>query len=195
MMFPSVTTVLDGAKDKRSLERWRKEVGEEKAHRITVQAQVRGTQLHSLFENYALNLDNYDQGVMPSALENFLRIQPTLDQNLSAVYKSEFSLYSDFYRTAGTADLIADWHGVPTILDLKTCRKLKPRENYEGYFIQATAYALMLNELLGNHLFISQIAIIMLPDDGPPQFWDAHIGDNAAKVYDIFVRDQRLKKG
>jgi genome maintenance exonuclease 1 len=194
-LFPSVTTVLDRAKDKRSLEKWRKEVGEEKASRVTTQAQNRGTQVHSIFEDYVLNMDNYDEDVMPSALENFLRIQALLDQNLSAVYDSEIALYSDFYNTAGSADLVAEWCGTPTILDLKTCRKLKSREHYDGYFIQVTAYALMLNEILGNNLFIPQVALIMLPDDGRPEVWESHIGDYAAKVYDIFVRDQRLKKG
>jgi genome maintenance exonuclease 1 len=192
--FPSVTTILGAAKDQRPLERWRECIGKENANKITTQARNRGNQLHALLENYVNNDPDYDVDTMPSALENFLRIQPRLDHNLTAVYGSEFPVYSDLYDTAGTADLIADWNGVPSILDLKTARKLRDQSYYEGYFIQAAAYALILNEILGDNFFIQQTVVVMLPDDGKPQFWVQNIRDHAIRVYDIFVRDRRRQR-
>ena len=49
--LPSVTTVL-GAQKKEAIMKWRKRVGEEEANRVSRIATGRGTNVHTLCENY-----------------------------------------------------------------------------------------------------------------------------------------------
>ena len=187
--FPSVTTVLAKAKGEAWLDEWRKSIGEDKAKKITTQAKNRGTQLHTLLENYVMNKDDWAKTSMPSALENFLRIKPWLDNCLDSVMGSEFGVYSGHYKTAGTIDLIGRWKGKPSILDLKTARRCRKREQYTHYFVQAAVYALMLNELL-EYPTIEQVVILMLADDQPlPYIWEAPVAQYEPLVNDIFVRN------
>ena len=71
--LPSVTTVL-GAQKKAAIFEWRKRVGEEEANRISKQATSRGTNVHTICENYLNNKVDYMKGIMPDALEYFLSL-------------------------------------------------------------------------------------------------------------------------
>ena len=50
--LPSVTTILGETKDKSSLEKWKKRVGEKEANRISSLSMSRGTIMHRLIELY-----------------------------------------------------------------------------------------------------------------------------------------------
>ena len=59
--YPSVTTVL-GSLTKDGIVQWRKRVGEEEANKITRRAANRGTQLHTICEQYILNNERFEIG-------------------------------------------------------------------------------------------------------------------------------------
>jgi len=147
--YPSVTTVLGQHKDKTHLQNWINNIGQERAEQIKVQAGNRGTAI---------------------------RIKPVLDKRIGLIYAIEAPLYSKRLNTAGRTDCIAEFDGVVSIVDFKTSLKPKKEEWIEDYFLQATCYSIMAEDL--RNLEIPQIAIIIAVDGQPePQ---------------VFVKDKYL---
>lgn len=185
--YKSVTTILGEKTDKTALYEWRKRVGEAEANRVSTQAANRGTAIHSICEYYLLNEPNYPKGVMPVNMDTFKQLRPHIDEHIGKIYGIEYFLYSHQLKTAGATDCIADYDGIPTIVDFKTSRKPKKEEWIENYFLQATAYALMAEELLCEWQFkIPQIAIMIAVDDEQPQLFVKQKEQYVEKVLEIF---------
>jgi hypothetical protein len=141
--------------------KWRKKVGEEKAEKITKAATSRGTDMHSLTENYLKNQD------LPSVapLADFLfKIAKTELNRINNIYALEGSLYSKQLGIAGTVDCIAEYNGELAIIDFKTSKKPKPREWIDHYFVQCCAYAAMFYEL--TEIPVKKFVIIMSCENG-----------------------------
>ncbi len=181
----SVTTVLDGALDKTALMEWKKRVGKEEAQKITTQAARRGTAVHSIAERYVLNEEDYLKGAMPSGVDAFKGIQSLLDRHVDNILGVELPLYSVALRTAGRCDLIAEFDGVPSIIDFKTSRKLKQESWIESYFLQATTYSLMFEQMY--KISVPQIAIMIAVDHEEPQLFVKDRGYYVNRVLDIFT--------
>lgn len=183
--FRSVTTVLDGAMDKTALYEWRKKVGEEEANKISTQAARRGTAVHSIAERYVLNEENYLRGAMPSGIDAFKGVQTLLDKHVDNILGIELPLYSVALKTAGRCDLIAEFDGVPSVIDFKTSRKLKKEEWIESYFLQTTVYSMMFEWIY--KIKIPQIAILIAVDHEPPQVFVKERGQYVDRVLEIFT--------
>ena len=141
--------------------KWRKKVGEEEAEKITKAATSRGTDMHSLTENYLKNQD------LPSVapLADFLfKIAKTELNNINNIHALEGSLYSKQLGVAGTVDCIAEYNGELAIIDFKTSKKPKPREWIDHYFVQCCAYAAMYYEL--TEIPVKKFVIIMSCENG-----------------------------
>lgn len=182
--FRSVTTVLDGALDKTALHEWRNRVGHEEAQKITTQAARRGTAVHSLAERYVLNEEDYLRGAMPSGIDAFKSIQKLLDEHVDNILGIELPLYSVALNTAGRCDLIAEFDGVPSVIDFKTSRKLKKEEWIESYFLQTTCYSMMFEWIY--KIKIPQIAILIAVDHEEPQLFVKDRGEYVNRVLEIF---------
>ena len=126
--YPSVTTVLGSASDKRWLYEWRKKVGEDRANKISNHAATRGTRLHTMCEKYMLNDESFAEKQMPLTIEMFKSIQKYIDM-VEIVYGNEIPLYSHELRTAGRTDLFCQVGGKNVILDFKEQRVLQCRMN------------------------------------------------------------------
>ena len=160
--LPSVTTVL-GAQKKDAIMAWRRRVGEVEANRISKAATGRGTNVHTLCERY---LNNESLGdIMPDAKEMFKSIKPLLNR-INNIHYQEQALWSKQLGMAGRVDCIGEFDGVLSVIDFKTSKKIKKREDIDNYFAQCVAYACMYEELIGNG--IDQIVIIMAVDDEEP---------------------------
>ena len=159
--YPSVTSVL-GMMDKSSLFEWRKRVGEEEANRVSARAASRGTAIHSLCEDYL-----YGKNPVPSMFDQqvFNSIVPHLDR-IDNIHALESKLYSDHLQVAGTVDCIAEYDGKLSVIDFKTSRRIKAKEDIPGYFIQTSAYAVAFEERTG--IPVSRLVIIMGVDDEQP---------------------------
>ena len=90
-----------------------------------------------------------------------------LDKHITKVYATECPLYSDYLKLAGTCDCIAEWDGVPTIVDFKTSKRPKKKADIPNYFAQLAAYAVMWEERTKQP--INQIVILVAVQDEPPQ--------------------------
>jgi genome maintenance exonuclease 1 len=162
--LPSVTTVI-GAKEKKGILEWRKRVGEAEANRISKIASGRGNRVHLMAEQYLNNEEIQWSKCMPDAVEAFSQIKPYLD-NVNNIHYQEQALWSETIGMAGRVDLIAEWDGVLSVIDFKTSKKVKEREDIPNYFAQCVAYSLMYQELVG--VPIKQIVVLMSVDEGSP---------------------------
>lgn len=156
--YPSVTSVL-GLLGKADIMAWRKRVGEEEANKIASRAARRGTAIHSLCEDYLLNKE---VSPTPFDLEVFNSIRPYLN-NIDNIHCLETQLYSDHLQVAGTVDCIAEYNGRLSIIDFKTSKRVKSRDDIHSYFMQTAAYAVMFEERTG--IPVDQLVIIMSVDD------------------------------
>lgn len=159
--YPSVTSVL-GILGKKEIMEWRARVGEEEANRVSARAARRGTAVHTLCENYLLNKE-VEPG--PFDLETFNSIRPFLDR-INNIHCLETQLYSDYLQVAGTVDCIAEFDGKTSIIDFKTSKRIKTRDDIHGYFMQTSAYAVMFEERTG--IPVGKLVIIMTVDDEKP---------------------------
>jgi genome maintenance exonuclease 1 len=145
---------------------WRKRVGEEAANKISKQASSRGTNVHTIAENYLNNKSDYSKNVMPDALSLFLSIKPIIDQSVSDVWYQEQALFSEQLGLAGRVDVIGHWNGVLSIIDFKTSKRIKKRDDILDYFWQECAYALMLEEMIG--VQVNQLVTLIAVDNEEP---------------------------
>lgn len=161
--YPSITTVL-GSFSKEAIVAWRERVGAEAANKVSHHAVVRGSALHTLAENYLNNVEEYmPPGTMPHVSSMFTPVRKVLDRAVDEVYMQEVALYSDHLRVAGRVDLVGRFRGKKCIIDFKTSNRVKKREDIADYFIQATAYAIMVEERTG--VSIPGIVIVMAVDN------------------------------
>ena len=160
--LPSVTTVL-GAMKKDAIMAWRKRVGAAAANAISKKATGRGTNVHTLCERY---LNNESLGdVMPDAKEMFVSLKPLLNR-INNIHYQECALWSKQLGMAGRVDCIGEFDGKLSVIDFKTSKKIKSKEQIEDYFWQTAAYSLMYEELIGTP--IDNLVIIMAVEDEPP---------------------------
>lgn len=163
--YPSITTVLS-ILSKQSIMEWRKRVGEEEANKISRQAAGRGTAVHKLAEDYIDNLEDWKGKHMPANIASFMDIKPILDERLNNVWMQETFLYSDKLKCAGQVDCIAEFDGELSIIDFKTSRRVKTKDNITSYFIQMFFYAAAFLERTG--VPIKQGVIVMAVDGNEP---------------------------
>lgn len=188
-LYPSVTTVTSSVK-KQYIEEWKARVGEAEANRISRKATTRGTAVHSVCENYLANKPDYRRGVMPPTIELFNKIKPIVDDHVEVVYGIELALFSNELKTAGRTDLFCRFMGINTILDFKTSGKPKNEADIEDYFIQATTYAMMVEEMYADYkkLYIPQVAIVIAVDEAgaPGQLFVKQTTQYRAKARKLF---------
>ena len=170
--YPSITTVLS-VRNKQGLFEWRKRVGEQVANHIARTAAARGTKVHHMCEDYLNNMHNESPEKFAEHAKNFLpwclfkRLRRGVLCNIDNIHAQEAGLYSDKYKVAGRVDCIAEYKGVPSIIDFKTSTKERNDSWNENYYIQGSAYAEMFGERTG--IEINQVVILVVTEDGTVQ--------------------------
>lgn len=183
---PSVTTILDKTKSvekMESLQKWKDQMGEERARQITTEAANRGTRMHSYLETYILAGDMKPLPTNPYAHPSwFMAAEVILNglPNITEFWGVEVPLYySGLY--AGTTDLIGEWKGRPAIMDFKQSNKPKKREWIEDYFLQLAAYAAAHNEMHGTTIDCGVVLMCVQPEKlengefGKPQYLEFEV--------------------
>tara|TARA_B110000495_G_scaffold49877_1_gene41764 strand:- start:78 stop:758 length:681 start_codon:yes stop_codon:yes gene_type:complete len=143
--YPSITSIL-GSQPKPGIDQWKAKVGEKEANRIIKESTKIGTAVHTLCEDYLLNKNLYCDDKEVLSVFNRLRF---MLGNIDNIYGLEIPLYSDILRVAGTADCIADWNGVLSVIDFKTSRKAKREDWIQDYYTQAFFYSAAFFEMTG----------------------------------------------
>ena len=164
---------------------WRNKVGEEEANKVTKAATSRGTDLHTLVENYLQNIPELPE-VQPLSKYLFKIAKSELD-NINNIHALEESMYSLQLGIAGTVDCIAEYKGELAIIDFKTSKKPKPRDWIEHYFVQCAAYACMLYELTG--IIVKKFVIIMTCENGDCEVYEEYDKKKYIKLLSEYIKE------
>ena len=170
--YPSVTTVV-GLESRKHIQAWKKRIGEEKANKITKAATDRGTKIHQHVEDYLrkekefIEFDNLIHEGM------FKSIRPVLDE--IAPLALEAPMYSDTLKMAGRVDCIGILDDTLCVIDFKTSGKFKEDYMARPWFLQMTAYAIMVEELTGNK--IEELVALVMVENGQYQLFSANHED------------------
>jgi genome maintenance exonuclease 1 len=183
LLLVSITSVTS-FKNRQIFINWRKRVGAEEADKITKQATSRGTDMHTLVENY---LQNIDLPPVQPLSEFLFKIAKENLNKLNNIYALEKSLYSKVLGIAGTVDCIAEYNGELAIVDFKTSKKPKPKEWIEHYFVQCMAYACMLYELTG--IMVKKLVIIMACENGECVVYEEYDKQKYVKLLIEYIRE------
>lgn len=185
--YESVTTFIGRHSDKSAIDDWIARVGKEKADKITERAAKRGTQCHECIEDYLLGKKLRHIGGIGRGLFN--KMKPLLNK-IETIHGIECQLASKKFKLAGTSDCIGVYNGKLSIIDFKTSLRDKRVEWIDGYFIQATIYAIMYYELFGT--WIDQIVILIgVEDSYVPQEFIANTKDYLPKIKDMIAKDMK----
>lgn len=160
---PSITTILNKTMpdEKRvGLENWKKDEGDASYH-ITELAKIYGTKTHQVIEKI---LDNKIPTITSKMVQFHYDNLSKYLKNINNIAGIELVLYSKSLNVAGTADCIAEYDGILSIIDYKTKRSPQKEEWLEDYFIQTTAYSIMFEELTG--IKVPQIVILVSDEMG-----------------------------
>ena len=160
--YPSVTTVT-GWEKRQFFAKWRAENPKESRRVLD-----RGNKLHNLIEDYINNRvdDKTTGGLNPFILDLFILLKPELDK-IDNVYAQEVPLWSSTLELAGRVDCVGEYDGKLSIIDFKGSTRTKRKEDIQNYFMQATAYAIMWQEMTGQK--IDNIAILIATEQGESQ--------------------------
>ena len=186
--YPSITTVLSILTED-VIRAWKERVGEEQAEIVSGKAVRRGTKVHSIVEKYLNNEDI--TGFLPHIRQSLDNLKPVLDENIGTVFGLEVPLYSHHLKVAGRCDCIAQFNGVPSIIDFKTSKYIKKKEKISNYFAQGVAYSIMLEERVG--LIAPNIVIVMDVDHEEPVVFVEH-RDNYTKLLHDTIDEYRKRR-
>ena len=163
--YPSITTLLGKTSSSQIwLQKWKDNVGEEEAARVSKEATDRGTAVHEYLEKYWNGEDilgDLAREPINVRLPTKALINGT-SRNVTEVWAQEIPVWSPTLKFAGRVDMIGLWNNIPSIIDFKTSKKIKKGKDIKDYFLQASGYAHAHNELFGTS--IQKIVIIVAVD-------------------------------
>ena len=165
-LFPSITSILSREMSSEGLDAWKDRVGTKLAKYICDSAISRGNKFHRICESY-LNNDCTCKFVNHLlAYGMFEQAQPALER-ISDIVGIEMPMVSRELGIGGTADIIANFDGVLSVIDLKSSTSPKQESWCEKFFLQETAYSLMFEEITSKP--IEQLVTIIASENGTIQ--------------------------
>jgi len=186
-LFPSITSILSREMSSEGLDAWKERVGSKVAKYICDSAISRGNKFHKICEAY-LNNDCTCKFVNHLlAYGMFEQAQPALER-ISDIVGIEMPMVSRELGIGGTADIIANFDGVLSVIDLKSSTSPKKDEWCEKFFLQETAYSLMFEEITSKP--IEQLVTIIASENGTIQVLIRNRDDFTHELKEIISRFQ-----
>ena len=179
----SITSVISHY-NREVFREWRARVGNDEANRVTKQATSRGTDMHTLAENYLCNRKL--PPVQPLSEYLFKQAKPDIDK-IDNIHAIEQSLFSNELGIAGSVDCIAEFEGELAVIDFKTSKKPKPREWIDSHFVQCAAYACMLYEMTG--IMVKKFVIIMSCENGEVEIYEEYDKRKYINLLSEYIRE------
>lgn len=163
--YPGVTRVLSGTKDMTGLDAWRARVGDEEADRIINESKMIGSSLDKIF-NDALDPDNrsnFDLRLYKDEVgfKLFRQLEPYI-KHIDPV-AVQLKVWSDRMRMMGYLDCLGYYKGVLTLIDCKNAKREKTAETIHDYYLQCTAYSMMVYEMFG--IKVKQLGLLIARRD------------------------------
>ncbi|WEM34337.1 exonuclease [Xanthomonas phage X1] len=166
--YPGVTRVLSGTKDMTGLDAWRDRIGHEEADRIVAESKMIGSSLDKIFNDSLESVINqvpFEESLYENeaGYKLFGQLKPYLKRTEPVAV--QLKVWSDHMKMMGYLDCLGLYDGVLTLIDCKNSKKEKREEYLEDYYLQCTAYSMMLYDMLG--LKIKQMALFIARRDSP----------------------------
>lgn len=182
---PSITSVTSFYNRQVFVE-WRKRVGVEKANEITRKATARGTDFHTICQDYLENKDMDWSNYQPLSKIMFEAAKPYLDR-INNIHAIERTVYSEYFGLAGRVDCIAEYEGELAVIDFKTSEKIKPESWIENYFVQEMFYAAAYYEL--TEIPPVKLITIMVTTSGEVQVFDKRNKSDYIKLLVRYIKN------
>ena len=165
-LFPSITSILSRMMDSEGLDAWRERVGPDVADHICRSAMNRGNIFHKICEAYLSNncICKFNNHLLEFGM--FEQARPSLER-INDIVGIEMPMISRELVIGGTADIIAKFDGIDSIIDLKSSTKPKQESWCTRFFLQETAYSLMFEEITSKP--IEQLVTIIASENGTVQ--------------------------
>lgn len=144
--YPSVSTILNYFPKGRFFEDWIRDVGHNSDF-IASQAAEEGSQVHDAAENFTKGKEiqwldaNGTAQYSLSVWKMILKFAEFWNRYKPKLIATEYHLFSDEHKFAGTADLIVEMNGEVWLIDIKTSNSL-----HTTHELQLGAYATAWNE-------------------------------------------------
>jgi genome maintenance exonuclease 1 len=189
--YPSITSILGAtvSEEKReSLKRWQDSLGSKKADKVLKDAGESGTAVHLLAERYLKKEPLKESEFNSKDINRFNALKIKLNL-ITDIIGQEVSLYSNKLELAGTCDCIAKYKNVLSIIDFKTCSRIKSDKDITDYKLQCCAYACMFSEMF--NMEIHQ-GVILMTSNYFPQSWVFDVRDyipELCKRIDLFYNN------
>ncbi len=186
-LFPSITSILSREMSSEGLDVWKDRVGSKLAKYICDSAINRGNKFHKICEAY-LNNDctcKFVNHLLEYGM--FEQAQPALER-ISDIVGIEMPMVSRELGIGGTADIIANFDGVLSVIDLKSSTSPKQESWCEKFFLQETAYSLMFEEITSKP--IEQLVTIIASENGTIQVLIRNRDDFTHELKEIISRFQ-----
>ena len=145
----------------------------------------RGNCIHEAIEDYlnnvpdAFELPNKDYKAIVNIMKPYLN-------KICNIRALEVPLYSHTLKIAGRVDCVAEYEGKLSIIDFKGSNRAKKEKWIENYFMQATAYSIMWEELTGQR--IDQLVIIIGNEDGYCQIFKKEIKEYVPRLFRFILK-------
>lgn len=173
--LPSVTTVT-GWEKRKFFAKWRQQNPKE-----SVRVTSRGNKFHSVIEDYLNNKKLNLQEIPPNECNLFLQLKPELDR-IDNIRALEVPLWSKRVGLAGRVDCIAEHSGELSIIDFKGSTRSKEKNHIDNYMMQATAYAIMWEDMTGEQ--IKKFKILVSCESGEVQVFSDNPVKWAKRLYE-----------
>ena len=164
-MFPSITSVLSRISSE-GIDAWKERVGTDVANLICQNAINRGNKFHKISEAYLGNgcICKFENHLLEFGM--FKQARAALDR-ISDIVGIEMPMVSRELMIGGTADIIAKFDGIDSVIDLKSSTAPKKESWCKKFFLQETAYSLMFEEISSRP--IEQMVTIIASENGTVQ--------------------------
>jgi genome maintenance exonuclease 1 len=93
---------------------------------------------------------------------NWNELKEYLDR-INNIHVLEQPLFSHHLEVAGTVDCIAEYNGKLAVIDFKTSKRNKTKDDIHDYFMQCSAYAVAYEEMTG--IPVPNILILISTDE------------------------------
>ena len=186
--FPSITSILNRQMDTEGLDAWRERVGKDVANHICRSAMNRGNIFHKICEDYLSNncVCKFENHLLEFGM--FEQARPSLER-INDIFAIEFPMVSRELKMGGTADIIAKFDGIDSIIDLKSSTRPKEQSWCEKFFLQETAYSIMFEELTSRP--IGQLVTIIANEKGTVQVLIKNRDDFTQELKQIIAQYQK----